>query len=108
MGGSVSSVILVVEDAELKGGGLFVSPLSTIWSCGALGNASARASARSDLEVVVRGGEGGSVSSLLVLVVEDAELEGRALCLGDFARNDGTSSFRARHSDTRASADLPR
>ena len=78
------------------------------WSSAALGNTAARASARSCLEDVIRGGEGGSVSSVLLVVVEDAESESRALRLRGFARNDGTSSFDARHSDTRASADLPR
>ena len=71
-----------------------------ISSSAALGNAAARASARIDLEVVIWGGEGGSVSYVVLVVEEDAELEGRALCLGDFGRDDGTSRFRPRHSDS--------
>ena len=51
-------------------------------------------------EVVIWGGEGGSVSYVVLVVKEDAELEGRALCLGDFGRDDGTSRFRPRHSDS--------
>ena len=51
-------------------------------------------------EVVIWGGEGGSVSYVVLVVEEDAELEGRALCLGDFGRDDGTSRFRPRHSDS--------
>ena len=46
--------------------------------------------------------------SSVILVEEDAELESRALCLVVFGRNDGTSSFCLRQSDTRASANLPR
>jgi hypothetical protein len=48
-----------------------------IRSSAALGNAAARASARICLEVVIWGGEGGSVSSVVLVVEEDAELEGR-------------------------------
>ena len=44
-----------------------------------MGNAAARASARIDLEVVIWGGEGGSVSYVVLVVEEDAELEGRVL-----------------------------
>ena len=51
-------------------------------------------------EVVIWGGEGGSVSYVVLVVEEDAELEGWALCLGDFGRDDGTSRFRPRHSDS--------
>ena len=43
----------------------------------ALSNTAARASARSCLEDVIRGGEGGSISYVVLVVEEDAELEGR-------------------------------
>ena len=72
-----------------------------------MGNAAARVSACIDLEVVIWGGEGGSVSSVVLIVEEDTGLEGCSLCLRDFGRDDGTSRFRPRHSDTQASADLP-
>ena len=78
-----------------------------VCSSAALGNAAARASACSCLEVVIQGGDKGSVS-LVVSVEKDAELESRALCLVVFGSDDRTSSFRLRYSDMQASEELPR
>jgi len=81
-------------------------PWPIFCSSAALVGAATRASDCCCLEVDIRGDEGFVLGKYGELG-ELGELESRKLCLLVFGGDDGTSSFRPRPSDTRASADLP-